>query len=161
MSPHWLSAILQRWWFPAADSVTILLAVILPGNQFLPLASLAGMFYLFPLVLPITKRKCSKDVHHRTRCTDHRSLFRNRPRPYFTQAAHDVYEKTQDAAVNIPPALKAAHWICIQPLCLGHFPPDLLVEMDRLRYPCIICIVLMIMNRRAIIKYQKSIKIKS
>mgnify|MGYP000212635056 CR=1 FL=1 len=35
--------------------VTILLAVILPGNQFLPLASLAGMFYLFPLVLPITK----------------------------------------------------------------------------------------------------------
>ncbi|MDE5846162.1 MAG: PTS sugar transporter subunit IIC, partial [Muribaculaceae bacterium] len=35
--------------------VTLLLAVILPGNQFLPLASLAGMFYLFPLVLPFTK----------------------------------------------------------------------------------------------------------
>jgi hypothetical protein len=25
---------------------------------------------------------------------------------------------------------------------LGHFPPDLLVEMDRLRYPCIMHIVL-------------------
>ena len=31
------------------------LAVFLPGNQFLPLASLAGMFYLFPIVLPYTK----------------------------------------------------------------------------------------------------------
>ena len=36
--------------------VTIFLAVILPGNRFLPLASLAGMFYLFPMILPITKR---------------------------------------------------------------------------------------------------------
>ena len=35
--------------------VTIFLAVILPGNRFLPLASLAGMFYLFPMILPITK----------------------------------------------------------------------------------------------------------
>ena len=35
--------------------VIILLAVILPGNEFLPLASLAGMFYVFPLILPITK----------------------------------------------------------------------------------------------------------
>ena len=35
--------------------VIIFLSVILPGNEFLPLASLAGMFYLFPLVLPITK----------------------------------------------------------------------------------------------------------
>ncbi len=35
--------------------VTILLAVVLPGNEFLPLASLAGMFYVFPLILPITK----------------------------------------------------------------------------------------------------------
>ena len=35
--------------------VTIFLAVILPGNRFLPLASLAGLFYLFPMILPITK----------------------------------------------------------------------------------------------------------
>ena len=35
--------------------VTLALAVILPGNEFLPLASLAGMFYVFPLILPITK----------------------------------------------------------------------------------------------------------
>ena len=34
--------------------VTLVLAVILPGNQFLPLASLAGMFYVFVMVLPYT-----------------------------------------------------------------------------------------------------------
>lgn len=32
---------------------TILLAVVLPGNKFLPVASLAGVFYLFPCVLPV------------------------------------------------------------------------------------------------------------
>ncbi len=35
--------------------VTLILAVMLPGNQFLPLASLAGMFYVFVMVLPYTK----------------------------------------------------------------------------------------------------------
>lgn len=35
--------------------VILFLSVVLPGNKFLPLASLAGMFYLFPCVLPITK----------------------------------------------------------------------------------------------------------
>lgn len=34
--------------------VTLILAVALPGNQFLPLASLAGMFYVFVMVLPYT-----------------------------------------------------------------------------------------------------------
>ena len=47
---------------PVALVVTILLipvllfiSVILPGNKFLPLTSLAGLFYVFPLILPITK----------------------------------------------------------------------------------------------------------
>ena len=35
--------------------VVLFLSVVLPGNRFLPLASLAGVFYLFPCVLPITK----------------------------------------------------------------------------------------------------------
>lgn len=35
--------------------VTLFLSVLLPGNRFLPLASLAGLFYLFPCVLPVTK----------------------------------------------------------------------------------------------------------
>ena len=40
--------------------VILLLSVFLPGNKFLPLASLAGMFYLFPCVLPITKGNVAK-----------------------------------------------------------------------------------------------------
>ena len=35
--------------------VVLFLSVVLPGNKFLPLASLAGVFYLFPCVLPITR----------------------------------------------------------------------------------------------------------
>ena len=38
----------------------LFLSVFLPGNKFLPLASLAGMFYLFPCVLPITKGNVAK-----------------------------------------------------------------------------------------------------
>lgn len=40
--------------------VVLFLSVVLPGNRFLPLASLAGMFYLFPCVLPITKGNVAK-----------------------------------------------------------------------------------------------------
>ena len=40
--------------------VILFLSVFLPGNKFLPLASLAGMFYLFPCVLPITKGNVPK-----------------------------------------------------------------------------------------------------
>lgn len=42
--------------------VTLIIAVILPGNAFLPLASLAGMFYIFPLVLPYTKGSVLKTI---------------------------------------------------------------------------------------------------
>ncbi len=40
--------------------VILFLSVFLPGNRFLPLASLAGMFYLFPCVLPITRGNVPK-----------------------------------------------------------------------------------------------------
>ena len=40
--------------------VILFLSVALPGNKFLPLASLAAMFYLFPCVLPITKGNVPK-----------------------------------------------------------------------------------------------------
>lgn len=33
----------------------LFLSVIIPGNQFLPLASLSGLIYIFPLILPYTK----------------------------------------------------------------------------------------------------------
>lgn len=34
--------------------IILFLSVVIPGNQFLPLASLSGLIYIFPLVLPYT-----------------------------------------------------------------------------------------------------------
>ncbi|MCH5246211.1 MAG: PTS sugar transporter subunit IIC [Muribaculaceae bacterium] len=82
--------------------VTLVLAVVLPGNQFLPLASLAGMFYVFPLVLPYTKGNVFKTFIIGLVVMTIGLYFVTTLAPHFTLAAKDVYERTQDAAVNIP-----------------------------------------------------------
>lgn len=82
--------------------VTLILAVILPGNQFLPLASLAGMFYVFPLVLPYTKGSVVKTfIIGLVVLTIGLYLVTNLA-PAFTLAAKDVFAVTGDAAVAIP-----------------------------------------------------------
>ena len=82
--------------------VVLVLSVILPGNQFLPLASLAGMFYLFPAVLPITKGNVLKTFIVGLIALIVGLYFVTNLAPFFTEAATDVYVKTQDAAVRIP-----------------------------------------------------------
>lgn len=82
--------------------VALLLAVILPGNQFLPLASLAGMFYLFPLVLPFTKGSVVKTFIVGLVVLVLGLYMVTNIAPAFTLAAHDVFEATGDAAVAIP-----------------------------------------------------------
>lgn len=82
--------------------VTLALAVILPGNQFLPLASLAGMFYVFPLVLPFTKGNVLKTfIVGLVSLTAALYMVTNLA-PAFTLAAKDVFANTGDAAVAIP-----------------------------------------------------------
>jgi len=82
--------------------VTLILAVVLPGNQFLPLASLAGMFYVFHLVLPYTKGSVVKTfIIGLVVLTVGLYLVTNLA-PAFTLAAKDVYAVTGDAAVAIP-----------------------------------------------------------
>ena len=80
----------------------LFLSVVLPENQFLPLASLAGMFYLFPVVLPITKGNVLKTFIIGLVALIVGLYFVTDLAPYFTQAATDVYAKTGDAAVKIP-----------------------------------------------------------
>lgn len=80
----------------------LFLSVILPENQFLPLASLAGMFYLFPVVLPITKGNVLKTFIIGLVALIVGLYFVTDLAPYFTQAATDVYVKTGDTAVKIP-----------------------------------------------------------
>lgn len=82
--------------------VTLFLSVVLPGNEFLPLASLAGMFYLFPVVLPITKGNVLKTFIIGLVSLIVGLYFVTDLAPYFTQAAQDVFAKTGDAAVKIP-----------------------------------------------------------
>ena len=82
--------------------ITILLAIILPGNEFLPLASLAGMFYVFPAVLPVTKGNVFKTFIIGLVALTVGLYFVTDLAPWFTQAAQDVYARTGDAAVAIP-----------------------------------------------------------
>jgi len=82
--------------------VTIFLAVILPGNRFLPLASLAGMFYLFPMILPITKGNVVKSFIIGLAALTAGLYFVTGLAGFFTQAAQDVYAATGDPTVKIP-----------------------------------------------------------
>ena len=82
--------------------VTLLLAVVLPGNEFLPLASLAGMFYIFPLILPITKGNVVKTFIIGLVVIIVGLYFVTDLAPFFTQAAQDVFARTGDSAVAIP-----------------------------------------------------------
>ncbi len=87
--------------------VTLLLAVVLPGNQFLPLASLAGMFYVFPLVLPYTKGNVVKTFIVGLVVIVMALYMVTYLSPYFTEAAKDVYANTGDSAVAIPDGFSA------------------------------------------------------
>lgn len=87
--------------------VTLLLAVVMPGNRFLPLASLAGMFYLFPLVLPYTKGNVLKTFIIGLVIIIIGLYSVTSLAPYFTLAAQDVYAATQDSAVAIPAGFEA------------------------------------------------------
>lgn len=82
--------------------VTLALAVVLPGNEFLPLASLAGMFYVFPLVLPFTKGNVVKTFIVGLVVIIMGLYMVTSLSPAFTLAAKDVFANTGDSAVAIP-----------------------------------------------------------
>lgn len=141
--------------------VTILLAVILPGNEFLPLASLAGMFYVFPLVLPITKGNVLKSFLIGLVALTVGLYFVTDMAPHFTQAANDAYATTvakgsPDGALKIPDGFEGGaldfassifSWIIFHlTYTFKYIGAGILV---------LCTLALMIWNRRAIIKLQK------
>ena len=81
---------------------TLFITVILPGNRFLPLASLAGMFYIFPLVLPFTRGNVFKTFIVGLVIIIAGLYMVTNLASAFTLAATDVYAATGDAAVAIP-----------------------------------------------------------
>ncbi len=75
---------------------------MLPGNQFLPLASLAGLFYVFPLVLPFTKGNVFKTFIVGLVVIVMGLYMVTNLAEWFSLAARDVYAVTGDSAVAIP-----------------------------------------------------------
>ncbi len=82
--------------------IVLFLSVVLPGNKFLPLASLAGMFYVFPMILPITKGNVVKTVIIGLVSLIAGLYFVTNLAPSFSLAAQHVYDITQDPTVHIP-----------------------------------------------------------
>ena len=82
--------------------VILVLAAFLPGNKFLPLASLAGMFYLFPCVLPITKGNVPKTFIIGLVALVVGMFFITSLTPAFTKAVVAV----NDAAYKVPEGME-------------------------------------------------------
>ncbi len=88
--------------------VTLLLAVILPGNQFLPLASLAGMFYVFVMILPYTNGNVLRSFIVGLVVVTIGLYFVTWIAPDFTMAAHSVQAAhPEDASVAVPEGFQA------------------------------------------------------
>lgn len=137
--------------------VTLVLAVILPGNEFLPLASLAGMFYIFPLVLPITKGNVVKTFIVGLVIILIGLYFVTDLAPFFTQAAQDVFAKTGDAAVAIPEEFEGGSLdFASSPLAWVIFHMTYSFKWIGASVLVLFTMFLMFLNRRAIIKYQKA-----
>ena len=135
---------------------TLLLAVILPGNEFLPLASLAGMFYVFPMILPITKGNVVKTFIIGFVLLLVGLLLVTNLAPYFTQAAHDVYAKTGDAAVAIPAGFEGGSLdFASSPLAWAIFHMTYTFKWIGASVLVLITMLLMFLNRRAINKLNK------
>jgi PTS system galactitol-specific IIC component len=114
------------------------------------------MFYLFPLVLPITKGNVLKSFIIGLVVLAIGLYFVTDLAPYFTQAAHDVYEKTQDAAVNIPAGFEGgALDFASSPFSWLLF--HLIYSFKWIGSGILVAVTLflMILNRRTIIKKQK------
>ena len=134
----------------------LIVSVILPGNQFLPLASLAGMFYLFPIVLPYTKGNVVKTFIIGLVALIFGLYFVTDMAPDFTLAANAVYEATKDKAAQIPQgftggaldfASSLIGWVIYKLTCyVRYVGPAILV---------LFTLALMVYNHKQIVKNEK------
>ena len=137
--------------------VTLGLAVILPGNEFLPLASLAGMFYVFVMVLPFTKGNVVKTFIVGLVALAIGLYFVTDMAPAFTQAAHTVFAQTGDNAAKIPEGFDAGALDFASSL----FGWVIYKCVDSLAYIgagilSLITIVMVVWNRQRIVREEKA-----
>ena len=134
----------------------LIISVILPGNQFLPLASLAGMFYLFPIVLPYTKGNVVKTFIIGLVALIFGLYFVTDMAPDFTLAANAVFDATKDKAAQIPQgftggaldfASSLIGWMIYKLTCyVRYVGPGILV---------LLTVALMVYNHKQIVKNEK------
>ena len=134
----------------------LIVSVILPSNQFLPLASLAGMFYLFPIVLPYTKGNVVKTFIIGLVALIFGLYFVTDMAPDFTLAANAVFEATKDKAAQIPQgftggaldfASSLIGWVIYKLTCyVRYVGPGILV---------LLTVALMVYNHKQIVKNEK------
>lgn len=142
--------------------VTLLLAVILPGNQFLPLASLAGMFYVFPLVLPFTRGNVVKTFIVGLVVLTLGLYLVTSLAPAFTLAAKDVFAATNDAAVAIPANFEGGSLdFASSPLAWIIYQGTVALRWIGAGILVIITLGLMVWNRVLIIRNQKAMIAKN
>ena len=134
----------------------LVVSVILPGKQFLPLASLAGMCYLFPIVLPYTKGNVVKTFIIGLVALIFGLYFVTDMAPDFTLAANAVFEATKDKAAQIPQgftggaldfASSLIGWVIYKLTCyVRYVGPAILV---------LLTLALMVYNHKQIGKHEK------
>ena len=142
--------------------VTLVLAVALPGNQFLPLASLAGMFYVFPLVLPFTKGSVVKTFIVGLVVITVGLYMVTNLAPAFTLAAKDVFAATGDAAVAIPANFDGGSLdFASSPLAWVIYQCSINLKWIGAGVLVVITCALMILNRILIIRNQNNMIAKN
>ena len=135
--------------------VILAIAVFLPGNQFLPLASLAGMFYLFPMILPFTRGNVVKTLIIGLVTLVIGLYFVTDMAPDFTLAANQVYAATGDNAAHIPDGFSGGAldfasslfgWVIYRGVKLSYVGMSVLA---------VITVAMMVINRQRIVKEEK------
>ena len=136
--------------------VIIAVAVVVPGNQFLPLASLAGMFYLFPIVLPYTKGNVVKTLIIGLVALTIGLYFVTDMAPDFTKAASAVFAATGDKAAKVPDGFEAGS-IDFASSLFGYTIYALMkyIKWIGAAILVVITVALMLVNRRLIVKDER------
>ena len=138
--------------------VILAIAVFLPGNQFLPLASLAGMFYLFPMILPFTKGNIVKTLIVGLVALIIGLYFVTDMAPAFTSAANAVFAATGDKAAHVPDGFEAGALDFASSLFGWLIYHGVKLEYVGMGVLSIITIGMMLFNRSRIVKEGKNNK---
>ncbi len=133
------------------------ISVALPGNQFLPLASLAGLFYIFPIMLPYTKGNVVRTYIIGLVALLVGLWFVTDMAPDFTKAAAAVYAATGDQAAHVPEGFMAGSMDFASSL-FGYviFAATKYAKFVGAAILVIIVVCMMLWNRRLIIKDERA-----